>query len=129
MHIHGSAQGLKYNLHHMRRLITAHSTRTRIRQAHEFLSGFSEQEVLFVAPTRQSADDVIRNLALERGACQGVHRFTLAALAVEVASPQLAAKGFSILSGVATEALAACATARCRARKALQWFDPVARTP
>src|SRR5262249_44373143 len=67
--------------------------------------------------------------ACDRGASFGVHRFTLASLAVEIASPRLATDGYSILSGVAVEALAARATERCRTRGVLRWFDPVARTP
>src|SRR5262249_45967519 len=47
----------------------------------------------------------------------------------EIASPKLADEGFSILSGVAIDALAARATERCKSRSALRWFEPVARTP
>src|SRR5262249_47001637 len=114
---------------HMRRIITAYSAHTRILAAREFLSSVADREVLLVAPTRQAADDVVRGEVCDHGASFGVHRFTLASLAVEIASPRLATDGFSILSGVAVEALAARATERCRARGVLRWFDPVARTP
>src|SRR5262249_2067340 len=113
----------------MRRIITAFSTGTRIRLAQEFLSEYADQQVLFISPTRQGADDVVRNVSLARGANCGVHRFTLPALAVEIASPRLAANGLSIVSGVAMDAMAARATERCRALNVLSWFGPVARTP
>src|SRR5579884_1600272 len=97
--------------------------------AQAFLSDFAGQDILFLAPTRQAADDVVRSVAIQRGAVSGVHRFTLASLAIEIAGPKLAADGRSILSGVAVDALAARATEHCRAQNALNWCGPVARTP
>src|SRR5579883_3138484 len=98
----------------MHRLVTSYSTKTRNHAVQEFLTHFTEQEVLVVAPSRQAADDLIRSLVLARGAVSGVHRFTLAALAVEIANPRLTTTGTSLVSGVAHEAMAARSTERCR---------------
>jgi hypothetical protein len=113
----------------MHRIVTSYTSKTRNRAIQEFLLEFREREVLLVAPSRQAADDAVRNLVVERGAVSGVHRFTMASLALEIANPRLATTGTTIISGVAHEAMAARATERCRARAALRWFDPVARTP
>jgi ATP-dependent helicase/nuclease subunit B len=101
----------------------------RLHTALDFLEQFSDREVLFIAPSRVAADDLTRRISLQTGSRFGIHRFTLAALAVDIASPRLASQGLSILGGVAVDALAARATDRCRTQSALTWFDPVARTP
>jgi ATP-dependent helicase/nuclease subunit B len=101
----------------------------RLQTASDFFSHFRGQEILFVAPTRLAADDIVRSFTLRTGSSFGVHRFTPASLAIDIASERLALDGLSILGGVAVDALAARATERCRAQSALTWFGPVARTP
>ena len=113
----------------MRRLVTSLSAQTRIQVVAEFLSNLSGSEVVFIAPTRTAADDVVRSLSLKSNGSFGVHRYTLASLAVEIASPHLVSQGFSILSGVAADALAARAVQHCRKTAELDWFEPVATTP
>src|ERR1041385_5621578 len=107
----------------MSRLLTSLSAHERILAAIEFLETHNGREVLLVAPTRMAGDEIVRLLALQTGRSFGVHRFTLASLAMEIARPRLAADGFSILSGVAVDALAASATARCRKQSPLGWFE------
>jgi hypothetical protein len=101
----------------------------RLAACEDFLRSLGGQEVLVVSPTRMAADELARRLSLKTGGSFGIHRFSLGALAVEIASPQLAAHGKSVLAGVAVEALAAHAVQECRAASALQWFEPVATTP
>src|SRR5262245_3133224 len=98
----------------MRRLVTSLAAHTRIQVAAEFLSSFSRREVLLIAPTRTAGDEVVRSVSLKSNGSFGVHRYTLASLAVEVASPRLVADGFSILSGVAIDALVVRAVQHCR---------------
>src|SRR5262245_20738958 len=113
----------------MRRLVTSLSAYTRIQVIAEFLSSFPGREVLIIAPTRTAADEVVRSVSLKSHGAFGEHRDTLAALAVEIASPRLVADGLSILSGVAVDALAARAVQHCRKTAELDWFEPVATTP
>ena len=113
----------------MRRILISFSTKIRIDAISDFLQSHGGREVLLVAPSRTACDEVVRALGLQLGDSFGVHRLTLAALAVESAGPVLAASGISLLTGVAVEALAARAVASCRARQALKWFEPVADTP
>src|SRR5258706_11591465 len=102
---------------------------SRLHTALEFFSSYPGQEILFLAPTRLAADDLVRAITLKNGSSFGVHRFTLASLAVEMSSERLAVDGLSLLGGVAVDALAARATERCRSQAGLAWFGPVARTP
>ncbi len=112
----------------MRRLLTSLSAEARIHAAIDFLAPYPGQEVLLVAPTRMAADEIVREFAAQTGRSFGVHRFTLASLAVEIAGARLVSDGFSILSGVAVDALAARATEGSRAQSTLRWFEPVATT-
>jgi ATP-dependent helicase/nuclease subunit B len=113
----------------MRRLLTSFSAGARLRAAADFLCEFAGRELLLVAPTRMAADELIRETARSSGSSFGVHRFTPASLAVEIAGGRLVLDGYSILSGVAVEALAARATSLARSSPGLGWFEPVASTP
>src|SRR5207249_10580641 len=109
--------------------ITSLAAHDRIRACEEFLQTLSGEEVLVVSATRMAADELARAHCLKSGGSFGIHRFSLAALAVEIASERLAASGKSVLAGVAIDALAARAVQDCRAETALQWFEPVATAP
>jgi len=109
--------------------ITSLAAHDRIRACEEFLHTLSGEEVLVVSATRMAADELARAHCLKSGGSFGIHRFSLAALAVEIASERLAASGKSVLAGVAIDALAARAVQDCRAETALQWFEPVATAP
>jgi RecB family exonuclease len=94
----------------------------------EFLRLVAGQEVLILASTRMAADELARRFCLGTGGSFGIHRFSLGALAVEIASPRLALSSKSVLAGIAVDALAARATQDCRANSGLLWFEPVATT-
>src|SRR5262245_23855600 len=112
-----------------RRIVTALAARERIGACEGFLQATAGQEILIVAPTRMAADEMARNFCLGRTGSFGMHRFSLGALAVEIASPRLAASGKSVLAGVAVDALAARAVEESRAKSGLRWFEPVADAP
>lgn len=113
----------------MYRLVTSLAADDRIRACTEFLHTLAGRESLVVSATRMAADELARAHCLKSGGSVGVHRFSLASLAVEIASERLASSGKSVLAGVAVDALAARAVQDCRLESALQWFEPVATTP
>jgi hypothetical protein len=111
------------------RIITALAARDRLEACEEFLEAATGQEVLIVAGTRMAADELARAFCTKTGGSLGIHRFSLAALAVEISSPELALAGQSPLAGIAVDALAARAVQDCRNDSKLEWFEPVATTP
>src|SRR5262245_38480403 len=111
------------------RLVTALAARDRLNVSEEFLETVTGQEVLIVSASRMAADELARRFCLKTGGSLGIHRFSLGALAIEIASPRLALSGKSVLEGIAVDALAARAVQECRGRSDLQWFEPVATAP
>src|SRR5262245_33291313 len=111
------------------RLLTALAARDRLNASEEFLETVSGQEVLIVSASRMAADELARRFCLKTGGSLGLHRFSLGALAIEVASPRLSLSGKSVLDGIAVDALAARAVQECRSQSHLKWFVPVATAP
>jgi ATP-dependent helicase/nuclease subunit B len=109
-----------------RRVISALAAKDRLHACEEFLRSIGRQEVLILAPTRLAADELARNFCATVDGTFGLHRFSVGALAVELASPRLALSGKSILAGIAVDALAARAVQECRSTSSLKWFEPVA---
>jgi ATP-dependent helicase/nuclease subunit B len=112
----------------VQRLITSLRAQDRLGPCEEFLQRAGRTEVLVVSATRMAADELVRAHTLKSGGSFGIHRFSLASLAVEIASERLAAAGKALLAGVAVDALAARAVQNCRAEASLKWFEPVAGT-
>jgi ATP-dependent helicase/nuclease subunit B len=108
------------------RLVTALGVNRRLEVCEEFLRNAVGTEALIVAPTRMAADELARRCCVHGIGSFGIHRFSLGALAVEIASPELANSGKSVLAGIAVDALAARAVQACRNIAALPWFEPVA---
>jgi len=111
------------------RLVTSLASHHRIAACAEFLHSVSGQEVLIISATRLAADELARSFCLQHEGAVGIHRFSLGALAVEMASPRLADSGKAVLAGVAVDALAARAVQESRSKAPLTWFEPVANTP
>ena len=112
-----------------RRVVTALAVRDRLNASEEFIETVTGQEVLIVSATRMAADELARRFCLKTAGSLGIHRFSLGALAIEIASPRLALSGKSVLDGIAVDALAARAVQECRDRSSLEWFEPVATAP
>jgi ATP-dependent helicase/DNAse subunit B len=110
-------------------IITALSARDRLNACEEFLGKTAHQEVLIVAPTRMAADELVRSWCLNGVGLFGIHRFSLGALAVDIASPRLAGSGKAVLAGVAVDAMAARAVQQCLSTAGLPWFEPVSTAP
>lgn len=84
-------------------------------------------EVLVLAATRGAADDLIRSTTGE-GAL-GAHRVTLPQLAADLATRPMAERGFSPVSMLGLEALAAKVAHGMWTERRFAYFQPVADTP
>ena len=94
--------------------------------------GTDDDEVVLVAPTRASADDLLRRWVCGPSAGRGlfgIHRLTLPQLASELATSQLAEQRLAPLGVLGSEAMAARAVAHCRRDGGLDYFEPVADSP
>jgi RecB family exonuclease len=86
-------------------------------------------EALLIAPTREAADDLIRRIAVKRGATFGIHRLTLGRLAGLLASDHLNAHGLAPAAGLALEAITARVVHRLKGTGKLAYFEPVIDRP
>ncbi|HVN29945.1 MAG TPA: hypothetical protein VMT64_15720, partial [Candidatus Binataceae bacterium] len=86
-------------------------------------------EALLIAATREAADDLVRRIALRRGAGFGIHRLTLGRLAGLLASDHLNAHALAPALGLAVEAVTARVVHRLRGSGALAYFEPVIDRP
>lgn len=110
--------------------VSSHCARTRLDWAAEWLLEALEMgEVVVLGPTREAADDFVREVALAKGGLLGVHRFSPAQLAGVLAATRLAQEGLAPLSGLAHEALAARCAAETLESDRLGYFRPVVSTP
>ena len=112
------------------RLIESSSAQLRLDEARAFVREHAARgDVWLVGASRGAVDDLARSIAVESGATIGLHRFSLAQLALHLAGPVLAAQGLAPVTYLGSEAVAARATFDAHKDEALQYFAPVARTP
>ncbi len=74
-------------------------------------------------------DDLARDVAADRGATFGLHRFSLTQFAARLAAPVLASEKLSPSSQLGAEAVAARAAFEASRDHRLEYFAPVARMP
>src|SRR5208282_4285305 len=86
-------------------------------------------EVLVVAPTREAADDLVRELAAARGAVAGIHRLTPGRLAGLLAAEVTASSCLAPATELAAQAIAARAVFHFVPSGKLKHFAPVADRP
>jgi ATP-dependent helicase/nuclease subunit B len=114
----------------MTRVIRRSSAAERLGIASEFIGRFpAGTEILLVGPTRDAVDDLVREIARQRAATFGLHRFSLLQLAVRLAMPRLAESSRTPASGLGTEAVAARAAFESSKAGHLNYFGPVADLP
>ena len=113
------------------RIVESSATELRLAEARAFVAQRTSagSDVVIVGASRGAVDDLSRALATRATATIGVHRFSLAQLAVRLAAPSLAAEGYSLSTYVGAEAVAARAAFEAQQETALSYFEPVARTP
>ncbi len=82
-----------------------------------------------VASSREAADDLVRDLALSRGALAGIHRLTFNRLLGLLAADAMAAAGLAPATGLAAQAIAARAVFHLTPLNRLKHFAPVVDRP
>ena len=112
------------------RLFRSAAAHRRLASARRWLAArVPGEEVLVVAASADSANELLREAALERGAAFGWHRFTLPRLAATLAAPGLAADDLLPVGRLGAEAVGAHVLHRPRSEGALGRFEPVAEGP
>ena len=90
------------------RLIESTKLEVRVAAAEDWLGRRSAAErLLIVAPGPGSASELLRRVAMIRGAVFGWHRVTLGRLASVLAGPLLASRRLAVAGGLARQAIAA----------------------
>jgi len=111
------------------RLIQAASLELRVAAAEDWLSRHpAGVQLLLVADNAGSANELLRRVAVIRGAVFGWHRMTLGRLAGALAAPLLARHRRSAVGGLAAQAMAARVVHEL-GRGGTGRFDSVARRP
>ena len=113
------------------RIVESSATELRLAEARAFVAEHiaGRSDVHVVGASRGAADDFTRSIAAAAPATIGLHRFSLTQLAARLASPTLAANGFSPATWLGSEAVAARAAFAAQQDGALSYFEPVAKTP
>jgi ATP-dependent helicase/nuclease subunit B len=84
---------------------------------------------LVLGPSQEAADDVVRAVAIERGALFAVDRLTLNRIAGVTAATYIAENGLAPAAGLAAEAVAARTVFRMKGDARLAYFEPVFDRP
>src|SRR5262249_60874074 len=87
------------------RIIESSDASARLRAARAWLTARASQGALVVSASRGAADDLVRAVALERGAIAGVQRFSFSQLAARLAAPILAGRGLAPATLLGSEAV------------------------
>lgn len=110
--------------------IVSPSSAQRLAAARELLSRFPRAApAAIVGASRGAADELAREIAAARGAAFGLARFSFTELAARLAARALAADGFSPISVLGHEAVAARAVFEATQNGEARYFAPVARLP
>jgi len=111
-------------------IVRSYRARERIDRAREWLGALAPaSEVLVVAPSREAADDLVREHAARRGAAAGIHRLTLNRLIGLLASSAMTERGLAPATGLAAQAIAARAVFHLKPSGSLRHFAPVIDRP
>jgi RecB family exonuclease len=112
------------------RTVLSSSARLRLDAARRFiLDAPPDAECVIVAASRSAADDFARDLARQRGATFGMHRFSLTQLAARLAAPMLAGRRLAPTTPLGMQAVAARSLFDATRSGALSYFGPVADSP
>jgi RecB family exonuclease len=113
-----------------REIIISERAAGRIAAARAWLEAQpSAREVLVIASVKEAGDDLVRALAVSRGAILGVHRLTLNRMVGLLAAEDLADADLAPADGLAAEAVAARAVFRLAPSGALKHFESVLNRP
>ncbi|MGH7907091.1 MAG: hypothetical protein ACREP6_10720, partial [Candidatus Binataceae bacterium] len=113
-----------------RRIFVSPRAAERLDTARQWLKALAQgTEAIVAASVKEAADDLLRGLAISRGALFAIHRMTFRRLVGLLAAENLAARGLAPASGLAAQAVAARCIYRLNDAGALDYFAPVAMRP
>lgn len=114
----------------MLRLVVSPRSEERLSAAETFLcTAPADAEVLLIGASRGAALDFAARVSAKRGVTFGIHRLTLGRLAARLAAIDLAKRGLTPASPLATLAVVTRAVADALRQGQLDYFKPVATTP
>ena len=115
----------------LKRIVHAHSATRLHSAAIHFLVAHQHGPVLILAPSRATADDLIREACAYTPAqgFLGIQRLTLTQLAASLAASKLAEQTLKPASRLAIEALTTRVIAHAQREEQIPYFSPVAGTP
>lgn len=123
-------RALGYSPYVSRRVILSSSAETRLRAARDAVIALTPlSAALVIGSSRSSADELALAAARERGALFGVARMAFAEVAMKLALPLLAGRGFSPGGALGAEAIATRASFDADAAGELEYMAPVADLP
>ncbi len=113
-----------------RRIVVSPRAAERLAVARTWLAGLAPgTEALVVASSPEAADDLVRGLALQRGAVFSLHRLTFNRLAGLLAAENAAAEGLAYVNELGAQAVAARALFRLRGDPRLAPLGEVIKLP
>lgn len=113
-----------------RAIVVSPRAAERLAVARTWLAGLTPgTEALVVAPSPEAADDLVRGLALQRGAVFSIHRLTFNRLAGLLAAENAAAAGLAYVNELGAQAVAARALFRLRGDPRLAPLGEVIKLP
>lgn len=117
--------------YHMARLVCGLAAHERLSRALDAVGEALEirGEVLVLGASQRAADDFIRQAQTDGPGLLGVHRSTFAHLAADLAALPLAQAGFTRLSPLGAQALAARVVNQVRSQGPLHYFETAANAP
>ena len=111
-------------------IVTSSANHSRIRQARAWLEARSPaEEILILAANADAANELVRNVALVKGAAFGWHRLSLPQFAAVLAAPLLAERGIVPLDALGVQAICARVVNRLAAESALGRYANIAGGP
>jgi ATP-dependent helicase/nuclease subunit B len=111
-------------------LATSATSHRRIQRASAWLKDKAPaEEILIIGATLDGANELVRNLAKDKGGVFGWHRFSLAGLAATLATPLLAERKLTTLSRIGSEAIMTRVVHRTSEQAKLGRYEPVGDTP
>jgi ATP-dependent helicase/nuclease subunit B len=111
-------------------IVTSSANHSRIRHAYAWLEArTSAEEILILAANADAASELVREVALLKGAAFGWHRLSLPQFAAVLAAPLLAARGIVPLGPLGVQAICARVVSRLAAESALGRYGNIANGP
>ncbi len=113
-----------------REILTSPWAERRVAAARAWLGALPHfSEAIVVAAVPEAGGDLVREIAVERGALGGLHRLTLNRLVRLLAADRMAAEGLEVAAGLGAQAIATRAVFRLAGARALRHFAPITDRP